>query len=89
MQTFLGRLTRKKEGIIFHRRRDDPVFDPDDVPYETIENNPYLQAILTDFGGHVGFIEGQPGRLSCWAERQAARFLAFHLLKTHFEAPSP
>lgn len=61
------------------RSLDDPLFDPDDIPYESLAANPYLLASLTENGGHVGFVEGQPGHWRCWAERQAARFLAAHL----------
>ncbi|MBK7896787.1 MAG: alpha/beta fold hydrolase [Candidatus Promineifilaceae bacterium] len=61
------------------RALDDPLFAPDDVPYETIAANPCLTAGITAQGGHLGFIEGQPGRLNCWAEQEAARFLAANL----------
>ena len=55
------------------RALDDPFFDPDDIPHETIATNPHLQAAFTDHGGHVGFLE-RPGRF--WAERTAAEFIA-------------
>ncbi len=61
------------------RALDDPMFDPEDVPYETIAANPFLHGFFTEHGGHVGFLEGQPGHWRCWAERQAARFLAANL----------
>ncbi|WP_420628078.1 YheT family hydrolase [Candidatus Leptofilum sp.] len=62
------------------RALDDPLFEPDDVPYDTIAANPCLTAGITAQGGHLGFVEGQPGNLNCWAEQEAARFLAAHLL---------
>lgn len=61
------------------RSLDDPLFDPADIPNETLAANPFLTVALTQNGGHVGFAEGQPGHFSWWAERQAARFLAAHL----------
>ncbi|MAT98082.1 MAG: alpha/beta hydrolase [Anaerolineaceae bacterium] len=62
------------------RALDDPLFAPDDVPYDVIAANPCLTAGITPQGGHMGFVEGQPGRFNCWAEQEAARFLAAHLL---------
>jgi predicted alpha/beta-fold hydrolase len=61
------------------RALDDPLFAPDDVPYDTITANPYLTAGITQQGGHLGFVEGQPGSFNCWAEQEAACFLAAHL----------
>lgn len=58
------------------RSTDDPFFG-DDIPHETIHNNPHLYPVITSLGGHVGFVEGAlPGRYHFWAERQAALFLA-------------
>ncbi len=61
------------------RALDDPLFAPDDVPYDLIEANPYLTAGITPQGGHMGFVEGQPGQFNCWAEQEATRFLAAQL----------
>ncbi|MCP4360023.1 MAG: alpha/beta fold hydrolase [Chloroflexi bacterium] len=61
------------------RAMDDPVFDPQDVPRQILFDNHYIQAGLTEIGGHVGFVEGRPGHFRCWSERQAARFLAAQL----------
>ena len=58
------------------RALDDPLFAPDDVPYEVIDANPCLTAAITPEGGHMGFVEGHPGQLNCWAEQEATRFLA-------------
>jgi predicted alpha/beta-fold hydrolase len=60
------------------RALDDPLFHPDDVPYETMAANPYLTAAITPHGGHVGFAEGSANHLSWWAERQVAQFFAAH-----------
>lgn len=56
------------------RAKDDPFFDPADIPYDTIAANPALHSAITELGGHVGFIEGWTSGF--WAERQAARFSA-------------
>ncbi|MCA9944702.1 MAG: alpha/beta fold hydrolase [Anaerolineales bacterium] len=63
------------------RALDDPLFAPDDVPYDLIEANPCLTAGITPQGGHMGFVEGGLSHFNCWAEQEAARFLAAHLLK--------
>ena len=59
------------------RALDDPMISAADIPHDLIKANPYLHPIFPHAGGHVGFMEGIPGRApTFWAERQAARFLA-------------
>lgn len=70
-----------KTPTLLLRALDDPLFAPDDVPYDVIAANDCLTAGITPQGGHMGFIEGYPGRFNCWAEQEAARFLATHLLE--------
>ncbi len=57
------------------RAKDDPLIPVGDIPYDLLQANPALFPGITDRGGHVGWIEGLPGRYRFWAERQAARFL--------------
>lgn len=64
------------------RALDDPLFAPDDVPYAAIAANPCLTAGITAQGGHLGFVSGRPGHFTCWAEQEAARFLAAKLSET-------
>lgn len=61
------------------RSLDDPVFDPNDVPYDRLAANKQITAVITAHGGHVGFAAGEMGQLEWWAERQGAQFLAAHL----------
>lgn len=58
------------------RAEDDPLIPAEDIPFDLLQANPALFAGITERGGHVGWIEGRPGRYRFWAERQAARFLA-------------
>jgi uncharacterized protein len=60
---------------------DDPFLPRDAVPLAAIRANPHLVDAVTGRGGHVGFVEGPPWRLGFWAEREAARFLAYRLLE--------
>lgn len=53
------------------RAIDDPFFSPTEIPYETIEKNDCLTLLLSQKGGHCGFI-GQHG---FWAEQMAAEFM--------------
>jgi uncharacterized protein len=76
-------LPQIKVPTLLLRALDDPIFAPDDVPYEAIAANPFLTAGITPKGGHVGFVQGRPGAFSCWAEQEATRFLGTHLLGTH------
>ncbi len=65
--------------VLLLQSKDDPFLPPGSFPWAAIDANPYLQAELTEAGGHVGFIGGSILRPRFWAERQAARFLAEHL----------
>jgi predicted alpha/beta-fold hydrolase len=58
------------------RSKDDPFFDPADIPYDALNSNPSVTPSITEHGGHVGFMEGL-GRY--YAEREAARFLSENL----------
>ena len=57
------------------RAKDDPFLQPEDIPFATIQQNPYLTDGITKHGGHVGFAETLYP-ITWWAQRQAARFLA-------------
>jgi predicted alpha/beta-fold hydrolase len=55
---------------------DDPFLPRSAIPYTNMKANPQLKALVTDSGGHVGFIHGSPIKPQFWAEATAARFLA-------------
>jgi hypothetical protein len=59
---------------------DDPFMPPDALPLDAIRTNAHLHPVLTQGGGHVGFVAGTPARPRFWAEESAARFLAACLL---------
>lgn len=60
---------------------DDPFLPADRIPYANIAANANIKSIITDTGGHVGFIHGTPVRPQFWAEQTAAAFLASELLR--------
>lgn len=55
---------------------DDPFLPPEAVPTRAMTSNPALHPVLTDRGGHVGFVAGSLAHPRFWAEESAARFLA-------------
>lgn len=55
---------------------DDPFLPPAALPRAALEANPHLLSVLTERGGHVGFIAGTARTPHFWAEHSAARFLA-------------
>ena len=58
--------------------RDDPFLPAAALPLSAIEANPFLTLVLTDGGGHVGFLEGgPPWNPTFWVEEQSASFLAY------------
>ncbi len=63
------------------RARDDPFLAPNDVHVSALRSNEYIEAILTEKGGHIGFMARDkdsfwPWRLQCFAEPTAAQFFA-------------
>ncbi|MFN2106334.1 MAG: YheT family hydrolase [Candidatus Promineifilaceae bacterium] len=61
------------------RAMDDPFF-ANDIPHAALTANDSIIPVLTPYGGHVAFAEGNlPRKFRYWAERQAARFLAAEL----------
>jgi uncharacterized protein len=58
---------------------DDPFIPASAFPHGAAAANPWVHAVVTRSGGHVGFIDGKPWRPTFWAERNAARFLAERL----------
>lgn len=55
---------------------DDPFLPPGTVPVAALDENPSFTTLLTERGGHVGFLEGSPRRPILWGEETAASFLA-------------
>ena len=58
---------------------DDPFLPTSAVPRVALEGNGALTTVLTDRGGHVGFLEGSPRSARLWGEEQASRFLQAEL----------
>jgi uncharacterized protein len=58
---------------------DDPFLPEAFFPHEQVARNEWLTAVVTDAGGHVGFVEGTPWHPRFWAEEHAAKFLAGEL----------
>jgi len=74
-----GFVSRIRVPTLLLQADDDPFLPPEAFPWEAVRANPWVQAVLTSGGGHVGFIGGSAFRPVFWAERQAARFLAERL----------
>ncbi|HEX6940547.1 MAG TPA: hydrolase [Longimicrobiales bacterium] len=75
-----GYLERIRTPTLLLHAEDDPFLPPAAIPRDAIARNPYLIAGFTRRGGHVGFVAGTPWKPRFWAEEEAARFLATHLL---------
>ena len=55
---------------------DDPFVPPDPFRDPAIVSNPNITVIVTDHGGHCGYIErSEPGYDGYWAEREIVRFV--------------
>ncbi len=60
--------------LVLHSR-DDPFLPRASVPEAALRSNPAIVSVISDHGGHVGFVEGPPWAPRFWAEAEAARFL--------------
>ncbi|GBD32750.1 hypothetical protein HRbin33_01724 [bacterium HR33] len=58
---------------------DDPFLPDSAIPRERLRKLRCVEAVITERGGHVGFVSGQPWKPVFWAERKAAKFLAGEL----------
>jgi hypothetical protein len=62
--------------LVIHAR-DDPFLPPEAIPERALRTSPSLTPILSDRGGHVGFVAGPaPWAPRFWAEDRIARWLA-------------
>lgn len=62
--------------LILHSR-DDPFLPADAIPETAIRTNPAVTPVITEHGGHVGFVSGRAPLLPhFWAEDLIARWIA-------------
>ena len=61
--------------LILHSK-DDPFLPAERIPAAAMAGNPWVTGVLTERGGHVGFIEGSVLRPRFWAEETLAGWLA-------------
>lgn len=54
---------------------DDPFLPSECIPHKAMSDNPFLHPVVTERGGHVGFVQGGVRRPAFWAERGVAGFL--------------
>lgn len=65
--------------LVLHSR-DDPLVPAAGIPEDALRANPWIRAVLTGEGGHVGFVGGRTPRSPVfWAEETAADFLSWRL----------
>ncbi|MFQ5596436.1 MAG: hydrolase [Nitrospiria bacterium] len=65
----------RRPTLILHAM-DDPFLPGTTLPIERIRQSKWLVERMTDFGGHVGFVEGAwPWQPRYWAEAQTMGFL--------------
>ena len=64
--------------LVLHSR-DDPFLPQEALPEAALHANPAFTPLVSERGGHVGFVHGSPWSPRFWAEQTAARFLAERL----------
>jgi len=67
---------------IIIRALDDPFFAPHEIPFNLLSANDAITPLITQYGGHVGFVESYSGQ--SWAVRHTVNFLA-NQLKTQYK----
>lgn len=65
-----------RRPVLLISSRDDPIVPASVLPDLPALGSRWLDAEVTDRGGHVGFIAGAPWRPCFWAEARALEFLA-------------
>jgi uncharacterized protein len=64
------------QTLVIHSR-DDPFLPADAIPHAALNDNPAITPLISDHGGHVGFISGSvPFSSRFWAEDRIAGWLA-------------
>ncbi len=67
-----------RRPILLVASADDPFNPAVTLPHEVAAASPFVHALFTANGGHVGFVRGwAPFFAKYWAEEQVARFFAF------------
>ena len=60
--------------------RNDPFVPPEQFSRPEVTSNPWITVVLTDDGGHCGFVADAPADYDgYWAEEMAVRFISSHL----------
>ncbi|MFN7131759.1 MAG: YheT family hydrolase [Myxococcales bacterium] len=67
-------VSRIRRPTLLLSAKDDPLIPGGCVP-EAAWSNPFVSVVLTDQGGHVGFVERSPLRPAWWGEAQVLAFL--------------
>ncbi|KAI9025663.1 Alpha/Beta hydrolase protein [Hyaloraphidium curvatum] len=64
------------------RSRDDPFLAPTDVDIPDLKTNPAIVPVLTERGGHIGYVTSKGLGMEAWAEPTVAEWVAGELLRT-------
>lgn len=76
-------LRQVRTPLLMISSADDPFNPPETLPRDAAAESPYLHALFTREGGHVGFVHGRwPWGVRYWAEEQVVRF--FGILNDEF-----
>jgi len=68
-------LSRVRVPTLLLQARDDPFLPESALPKAAMRANPHLRPVLTERGGHVGFVAAAAGERRFWAEEEAVRWL--------------
>jgi predicted alpha/beta-fold hydrolase len=71
-----GFVTGIRISTLLIQSLDDPFLPPRSIPAAQVRENPSIESLFTEEGGHIGFVEGAPWSPRFWAERTTATFLA-------------
>ncbi len=61
--------------LVVHSR-DDPFLPASAIPETALDSNPAITAVITEKGGHQGYVAGSILRPDFWVERVVADWLA-------------
>lgn len=69
-------LEKVRTPLLLISARDDPVVEEEGIPIQQALSSEYIMLVLTEMGGHLGFLEGWWPKEQNWSDRLIVRFFS-------------
>ncbi|CAD7697047.1 unnamed protein product [Ostreobium quekettii] len=71
-----NKISRIQVPFLCVQALDDPIAVKEAIPYEDLERNPYCTLVLTETGGHLGWVQAKEPYGAPWSDVVSAEWLA-------------